>query len=133
LKDSVRGHGPEPVAAPAAQPSGALRQVVEAYLDDGAVLEIHDLARLFDTSDKAIQRELRKAGTTFQALLDDVRRQRALRLVGDPAQSLTSIAYGLGYTDAANFSRAFKRWTGRSPRVFRRRLGEHPQGPAPEA
>jgi AraC-like DNA-binding protein len=43
-------------------------------------------------------------------------------LLRDPARSIDEIAARLGYSDAANFTRAFRRWTGMTPRAFRRSI-----------
>ncbi|UIE40323.1 helix-turn-helix domain-containing protein [Leptodesmis sichuanensis] len=49
-----------------------------------------------------------------------MRFEQATYLLQDPTNHIIDIAFDLGYTDAANFSKAFKRWTGNSPREFRK-------------
>ena len=53
--------------------------------------------------------------------MDQVRLERARDLLGSTGMNLSQIADALGYADAANFTRAFKRWTGLSPSHFRAR------------
>ena len=57
----------------------------------------------------------------IQALVDQVRLERARDLLASTTMNLSQIADSLGYADAANFTRAFKRWTGLSPSHFRNR------------
>jgi AraC-like DNA-binding protein len=55
----------------------------------------------------------------FSALVDDVRRARALALLADPALSGSEVGLLLGYAETAAFFRAFRRWTGTTPGRFR--------------
>ncbi len=70
---------------------------------------------------RGLRRQLESAGTSYGAVLDRLRRSRSLELIDDPTRSIESIATELGYSDAANFTRAFRRWTGFSPTEHRRR------------
>ncbi|WP_368773169.1 helix-turn-helix domain-containing protein [Tateyamaria sp. Alg231-49] len=51
---------------------------------------------------------------------DDVRQRRAFELVSESEESVDHIASRLGYTNSSNFTHAFRGWTGKSPRDFRR-------------
>jgi AraC-like DNA-binding protein len=66
-----------------------------------------------------MQRRLADEGTTFKQLLDNTRRELALQYIRDQTVSINEMTYLLGYSELANFSRAFKRWTGQSPRAMR--------------
>lgn len=68
---------------------------------------------------RTMQRHLAVWGVTFEELLEDVRLRRALIRLRDPGCSVTDVAFDLGYSDAAHFTRAFKRWTGGTPRQYR--------------
>jgi AraC-like DNA-binding protein len=57
-------------------------------------------------------------------MVDDVRKAHAQHLLRDTRLSLAELASALGFADSASFNRAFKRWTGSSPGVFRRALLE---------
>jgi AraC-like DNA-binding protein len=59
---------------------------------------------------------------TFTAIADDVRRQRALLLLENRDLSIAEIATRLGYTEVPNFTRAFRRWTGKTPAAYRDRV-----------
>jgi len=95
-----------------------VRQLVAAHLaDDGASLP--GLARRLHTSERTLRRRLQLEGIGFRELLDDVRRARALELLGDPALSTDAVATALGFTTAQAFHRAFRRWTGGTVQAWR--------------
>ncbi len=77
------------------------------------------IARALCVSPRTLKRRLQREGTRFGALLDDERRQRAHDLLMQPELSVEHIALRLGYSDAANFTRAFRRMFGVSPRAHR--------------
>lgn len=87
----------------------------------GAAPAIGDVARALATSARNLQRALRQEGTTFQALLDGVRRELALRHLADPATPVAQVAFLLGFSEPSAFHRAFRRWTGEAPAAWRRR------------
>ncbi len=66
-----------------------------------------------------LRRDLRLAGLPFDDLVNSVRRELAMKEVATGAP-LTEVAFRLGYSDLSAFSRAFRRWTGRSPSAYRR-------------
>lgn len=69
---------------------------------------------------RSFQRRLEEQGTTFTRLLGEVLRERSKALVAQTSEPITEIALKLGYTDSAHFTRAFKKWTGVAPSVYRR-------------
>ncbi|WP_293372714.1 AraC family transcriptional regulator [Nevskia sp.] len=85
-----------------------------------SLISIEEAAPKLHLSVSTLKRRLAEAGTSFRALRESVLQDRALLLLGDRSLSLDTIAGMLGYSDLANFSHAFKRWTGTSPGVFRR-------------
>lgn len=95
--------------------------LIDAALDDqfGHCLTQRDVARQLCVSTRTLKRRLRKCGTGYRQLVDEVRRRRVLRLLGEPPVSLDVIADSVGYSSGANLSRAFRRWAGVSPRQFR--------------
>lgn len=68
------------------------------------------------------QRKLRLEGTGFRELVDEIRKDLALRFIRDPSRPIGAISYSLGYTEPANFTRSFRGWTGMSPREYRESL-----------
>lgn len=88
------------------------------------------LARVAGTlfvSDRTLKRRLQGENIRFQTLVDQVRLQRAQELLANTSMNLSQVADTLGYADAANFTRAFKRWMGHSPSQFRSSTATQPQ------
>ena len=71
--------------------------------------------RLGMSSDTLLRR-LKAEGATFEAVLDELRHKMALHYLDGKKVSVNETAYLVGFSEAAAFSRAFKRWTGTSPR-----------------
>ncbi len=76
------------------------------------------IASALNQSPSTLQRRLRKEGTSYQQLLDATRRELALEYLRDGRQSLADITFLLGFSDQSNFTRAFRRWTGKTPRQY---------------
>jgi AraC-like DNA-binding protein len=95
---------------------------VERVVADGerGFRSLEDVARTLHLSPRTLKRRLAAEGATFSAIVEAARRERALLLLRSPELSLDEIADRLGYSDVANFTRAFRRWTGRTPGAFRR-------------
>ena len=81
----------------------------------GGFRGLEQVARALAMSPRTLKRKLAEAGASFSGLLDEQRRDRALLLLRDGALTLDAIAERLGYSDVANFTRAFRRWTGTTP------------------
>jgi len=73
--------------------------------------------------DWTLRRKLKEEGTSFQALLDNMRKELALGYMRDTQMNFGEIAYVLGFSTPGAFQRAFKRWTGETPGDYRRRIG----------
>lgn len=76
-------------------------------------------ARLLRIPARTLHRRLEEEGTSFQQLLEDVRHTLALAHLRQGRFTVEEIAYALGYSDIANFRRAFKRWESKPPSAFR--------------
>ena len=81
-------------------------------------------ARQLGFSVRTLQRELSVHGLDWSRLLDGVRLRHATRLMLSE-MPLAEIARELGYTDQPSFGRAFRRWTGATPRSYRRLVEDH--------
>ncbi len=77
------------------------------------------IAKALHVGVRALQRKLKDAGTTFKTLLDATRRELACQYIRDSRLDLNEISFLLGFAEVSSFSRAFKRWTGEPPSVFR--------------
>jgi AraC-like DNA-binding protein len=94
------------------------RAHIERYLADGEPTT-ETAAKELAMSGRTLRRALQDSGTTFRELVEEVRRTRAHALLGQPNVTVSEAAYLLGFGDLTAFSRAFKRWTGKSPREYR--------------
>ena len=69
---------------------------------------------------RTLQRKLQELGTTYNDVLDQMRRQLAMRYLREPRMAICEVAYLLGFSESSSFHRAFKRWTGVTPKEFRK-------------
>jgi AraC-like DNA-binding protein len=76
-------------------------------------------ARLLGMNDRSLRRRLRQQGLSYRDLLDELRTQIALKYLRTTKLSNDEIALALGFSDAANFRRAFHRWTNKVPSDIR--------------
>ncbi|EEH68480.1 MULTISPECIES: helix-turn-helix domain-containing protein [Acinetobacter] len=86
------------------------------YDESMGISPLTDILEKMKISERTLQRKLENEGTNFRELVDKVRCEKAIQLLNNSNLSLENIALHLGYTNAKNFSRAFKRWTGSTPR-----------------
>jgi AraC-like DNA-binding protein len=77
------------------------------------------IAKRLEVSDRSLRRQLREQGISFRGLLDELRMQVALKYLRTTRLANEDIALALGFSDAANFRRAFRRWTNKSPSEVR--------------
>src|SRR5258707_14061796 len=77
------------------------------------------IAKLLEVSDRSLRRQLREHGISFRSLLDELRMQLALKYLRTTRLANEDIALALGFSDATNFRRAFRRWTKKSPSEIR--------------
>jgi AraC-like DNA-binding protein len=81
---------------------------------------VFSVARQLRMSARTLGRRLEREGTTFSAVLDQLRKELALGYVGNHGIAFTDIAFRLGFSHVEAFHRAFKRWTGQTPLTYRR-------------
>ncbi len=80
------------------------------------------IAAKLGVSRQTLYRDLRKEGVTYEQVLDGLRHRLAVEYISGRKISVNEAGYMVGFADPASFSRAFKRWTGKSPSDFRRML-----------
>ena len=68
---------------------------------------------------RSLQRRLKNEGTSYKGLVDETRRELAAHYMAESHLSINEITYLLGFSEPSNFSRAFRRWTGKSPSAYR--------------
>lgn len=77
------------------------------------------VAKALHMSLRSLQRRLKNEGTSYKELLDETRRELARHYMAESHVSINEITYLLGFSEPSNFSRAFRRWTGKSPSAYR--------------
>ena len=97
----------------------SLEKVLISYLQEGD-LTIELAAGLSGMSKRTLQRKLTELGTHYSETLDHARFRAASQMLRNTGKYVTEIALRLGYSDAAHFSRAFRRIAGVTPRAYRR-------------
>ena len=95
-----------------------VRDLVATSLSEG-IPALSDIARELGMSGRTLQRRLRERGLSYQTLVDESRRQLAMRLLRQTDFALIEVAFMTGFSGQSAFTRAFKRWAGQTPRSFR--------------
>jgi AraC-like DNA-binding protein len=90
--------------------------IPELHKGDPGVEKIADKMGL---SRQTLYRKLKAEGVTFEKLLDELRHKMALHYLNGKKVSVNEAAYLVGFSEPSAFSRAFKRWTGSSPKAMR--------------
>jgi AraC-like DNA-binding protein len=106
-----------------AQPSSALlsARVRRRLIEDlgQTKLTADSIAKALAMSRRTLTRRLGEEGTSFRAVLDDVRAELARALLQDRSLSIADVAFFLQYSEPAAFHRSFRRWTGETPQTYR--------------
>ncbi|MBW4474348.1 MAG: AraC family transcriptional regulator [Stenomitos rutilans HA7619-LM2] len=97
------------------------KQTVQAIAQHlkGELPTIDAIAHSLTMSVRQLQRELHAEGTTYQQLLDETRSELAQRYLNNLTTPIHDVAFLLGFSEPSAFHRAFKRWTGQTPRAYR--------------
>ena len=88
----------------------------------GQFLNLDTVARSLHMSQRTLRRRLAESGTTFRKVTEKVRMQLAVQYLSDTELSIEQVAFLIGYTEASNFHRAFKRKMGKTPNEVRARI-----------
>ena len=98
-----------------------VQSIILENLPDGQVTD-RLVASELNLSERSMQRRLKEHKTTFRFLLDGVREMVAKQYIENPMNRMSDIAFLLGFSEQSAFSRAFKKWTGKSPVEYRNSL-----------
>lgn len=98
----------------------SLRRVLKSHMRY-TDLSLNFAAEITGLTPRTLQRHLKRSGLTYHDIIDQLRFESALPQLTDKQKNLLEIALDLGYSDAAHFTRAFRRWAGMSPREYRRK------------
>jgi AraC-like DNA-binding protein len=99
-----------------------VREVLTRRLAHGEPSQ-EDVAELLNMSARTLQRKLVDCGITYREILDETRRVLALAYLSAPGHTVSDVTYLLGFSAGSSFTRAFRRWTGRSPSDWRSGAG----------
>lgn len=97
----------------------ALYQSIAELIAENNV-HIDTVAERLGFSRRTLQRRLGEKNLIFRDTVESVQKRFALRYLDDPSLNVTEVGYLCGFSELSSFSRAFKRWTGKSPQEFRR-------------
>jgi AraC-like DNA-binding protein len=97
----------------------ALRQTLQLHLSH-TDLSVDYVARLTGMSRQSLQRKLKASGTTLSTEVIELKNHRAAEDLIHSDKSIAEIAASLGYSNPTSFTRAFRSWTGQSPRQYRK-------------
>lgn len=90
-------------------------------LSDRLDYHLKDAAKDLNLTPRTLIRRLDGEGTSFQAIKDGLRRDIAIRDLSRGLKSIEEISQDIGFASAANFHRAFRRWTNATPGAYRQR------------
>lgn len=109
--------------------AGKVYQTLHLLPDPGAGMKA--VASAFKMTERTLRRRLAGEGTSFSSIADQVRHSMATQHLQRPDATVEQIALITGFSDSANFRRAFHRWTGMTPAQFRRQQQERRAHPRP--
>jgi AraC-like DNA-binding protein len=98
--------------------AGKVREIFVGRLGQPTSFEL--VAERLGMSPRTLRRKLEQEGTSFRELIDELRAHAAIKYVRDTDLTIEDIAYALGFSDAAAFRHAFRRWTNSAPHEYRR-------------
>ncbi len=102
-------------------PHHRVRQIRSMLLETpGRFPNIETIAERCHMSSRTLRRKLKGLGTSYQQILDDTRERLAVEYLENTRMTIAEIAERVGFTETANFSQAFKKWTGTSPSSLRK-------------
>lgn len=97
------------------------RAAIAQALSEGAP-KMTDIAKGLGLSARSFHRRLSEHGMSFQTLTEDTRRELAEGLLRNDGYSLAEIAFLTGFSEQSSFTRAFKRWVGKTPASYRKQV-----------
>jgi len=95
-----------------------VENAISSFLPHGRVL-VEDVARSLGMSKRTLARKLEDDGLNFTEILQQLRRDLAVRYLGDRKLHVSKIAWLLGFNEVSAFTHTFKRWTGKTPSQMR--------------
>jgi AraC-like DNA-binding protein len=97
-----------------------IENVIAPQLPHGRIL-MSDICKRIGVSRRTLARRLAEEGVTYSDVVNDLRLSLGQHYLQEPERPIAEVAWLLGYGETSAFDRAFRRWTGRTPREIRRR------------
>lgn len=99
-----------------------VEEKIHKLLENGDKVKIETVAKALNISPRTLQRRLESEGTLFADVFERYRRQLAHDALAHTQQSITEIAYSVGFSELSNFSRKCYQWFGANPVTYRKRI-----------
>ena len=96
------------------------KQIIQGY--ESTFPSVPDVAKIFGVSERTYRRKLDKVQTSYRSILDEHKKNRCLNMLASNKVSVNELVDALGYSESASFLRAFKRWTGTTPKRYVKNL-----------
>jgi AraC-like DNA-binding protein len=81
---------------------------------------LEDVAGHLNISTRTLQRKLKEEGVVYKTMIDELKKDFAIKYLRRKDLNISDVAYLLSYSDVSSFSKAFKRWTGKSPSSYQK-------------
>ena len=101
-----------------------VRSAIWAELSEGPPT-LRRTASVLHLPPRTLQRHLAAEGTTLRREIERIREHMAIATLRERTVPIEEVAFILGYTEASTFYRSFRRWTGKTPRQYRRGAASH--------
>jgi AraC-like DNA-binding protein len=102
-------------------PAGYVQKIQEVIRNSDEIIpNLEGIAKQFHTTSRTIRRKLNAEGYNFQQLLNEELSRSAIHYLETTTLTVEQISQQLGYSETASFIHAFKRWTGKVPKAYRR-------------
>ncbi len=101
--------------------SNKVISLISNLLMRGKKVDIETISSNLAISTRNLQNKLKEEGTTYQKILDNVRKEIALDYLKKDEITIVDIAFLLGFSEQSSFNHAFKRWTGATPKEYRKK------------
>ena len=98
--------------------SNKIESLIRSALSQAQTLNMERASEMLAKSRQTIYRQLKQEGTDFQTIYDDTRKQLAFDLLREERNTISALSLQLGFKDTSSFYKAFRRWTGMSPKQF---------------
>jgi len=100
-----------------------VKRLIEKHLSEEN-FDAEKAAKLLNMSRQTLYRKLKNDGASYSDIVDEVKKEKAFTMLKQAHIPLTVIAYDLGFSELSAFTRAFKRWTGRTPADYRKTINQ---------